>query len=357
MFLFLKMVLLLLATVIAFWLSAISGGGASLILIPILNWLLPVTHVPFALTIGTFSSSASRVIIFKEHIHWKIFAWFVPFSIPAVLLGAWLIKYVNPLYLQIVVGLFLISNLPELFKSKKTLATEEKPYPKFILSIVGFLAGFVSGITGAIGLLFNRFYLRYGLSKEQIVATRAANEIFLHGIKLVIYIVLGLSSTNALLFGLAIAIGSVVSSTSVKHILPLISELLFRKIGYGAMVISGLILMGETSQKIVSQDNLALSTKFINESAETTVNWRNSNLVLEFNFDDGFEIERPLLPRDLPPELTRKYNELVKEFDHVMIEKVFRFRRPKAIEFYCFKNQILTKLEFEIHEFEDHEFN
>jgi len=348
-----KIIVLLLATVIAFWLSAISGGGASLILIPILNWLLPITQVPFALTIGTFGSSASRVVIFKEHIHWKIFAWFVPFSIPAVLLGAWLIKYVNPLYLQIIVALFLVSNLPELFRSKQALTSEEKPYPKFILAFVGFLAGFVSGITGAIGLLFNKFYLRYGLTKEQIVATRAANEIFLHGIKLAIYIALGLSSTNALLFGLAIALGSVISSVSVKHILPLISELLFRKIGYGAMAISGLILMGETGQKIVKQDHLALSTKIINESTETTVNWRNSNLVLEFNFDDGLEVERPLSPSDLPPELFEKFNELTKEFDHIMIEKVFRFRKPKAIEFYCFKNQKLTKFEFEISDSND----
>ncbi|MBL7872589.1 MAG: sulfite exporter TauE/SafE family protein [Cyclobacteriaceae bacterium] len=353
MLLGLKIVLLFFATVIAFWLSAISGGGASLILIPILNWLLPVTHVPFALTIGTFSSSASRVVIFRKHVNWKIFSWFVPFSIPAVLLGAWLIKYINPLYLQIVVSLFLISNLPELFRSRKQTTSEEKPYPKFILSIVGFIAGFVSGITGAIGLLFNRFYLRYGLSKEQIVATRAANEIFLHGIKLVIYIALGLSSTNALLFGLAIAIGSIISSVSVKHILPLISELLFRKIGYGAMVISGFILMGETGQKIIKQDSVVLSTHLINQGAETTVNWRNSNLVLEFNFDDGLEIERPLLPDDLPTEFKIKYSELIKEFDHIMIEKVFRFREPEAIEFYCYKNGKLTKLEFAIHEFED----
>jgi uncharacterized membrane protein YfcA len=71
----------------AFWISAICGGGASLILIPILNLLLPTSLVPFSLTIGTFTSSASRIAVFKQHINWKIFLWFVPFSIPAVLLG------------------------------------------------------------------------------------------------------------------------------------------------------------------------------------------------------------------------------------------------------------------------------
>ena len=88
------------------------------------------------------------------------------------------------MYLQLIIAVFLILNTPELFRSRTQQKKEEKPFPKFILAIVGFFAGFVSGITGAIGLLFNRFYLRYGLTKEEIVATRAANEIFLHFILL-----------------------------------------------------------------------------------------------------------------------------------------------------------------------------
>ena len=153
----LKISLLLLATIVAFWISAICGGGSSLILIPILNLILPSSVIPFSLTIGTFSSSASRIAVFRKAINWKIFFWFVPFSIPAVLLGAWLIKYINPIYLQFFVALFLISNLTELFRNKNTIEKEERPYPKYVLALVGFLAGFVSGITGAIGLLFNRF--------------------------------------------------------------------------------------------------------------------------------------------------------------------------------------------------------
>ena len=95
----LKIGLLFLGAILAFWISAICGGGASLILIPVLNLLLPTSVVPFSLTIGTFTSSASRIAVFKKFINWKIFFWFVPFSIPAVLLGAYLIKFVNPVYL------------------------------------------------------------------------------------------------------------------------------------------------------------------------------------------------------------------------------------------------------------------
>nr|WP_262483889.1 TSUP family transporter [Chryseobacterium sp. ERMR1:04] len=98
-----------------------------------------------------------------------------------------------------------------------------------MLGIIGFCAGFVSGITGAIGLLFNRFYLRFGLKKEEIVATRAANEVFLHLIKLIIYISLGLYSNTALWLGLTIAAATIISSYTVKYILPYLSEFLFKK--------------------------------------------------------------------------------------------------------------------------------
>ncbi len=337
----LKIVLLFSGTIFAFWISAICGGGASLILIPILNLLLPSSVVPFSLTIGTFTSSVSRIAVFKKHINWKIFFWFVPFSIPAVLLGAFLIKYVNPNYLQLVVALFLLANLPQLFKTQKTEEKEEKPYPKFLLALIGFSAGFVSGITGAIGLLFNRFYLKFGLKKEEIVATRAANEVFLHLIKLVIYISLGLYSNMALWLGLTIAVATIISSYTVKYILPYLSENLFRKIGYGAMVLSGIILMIGTSDKIIQEDRIGVAR--VNH--ESIIAWRNTDLVIEFAFDDGLEIERSIHHTELPAHLKAKYDTLKDHYDVIHLEKVFTFRKEPSYEFYCYKDNQLTKFE------------
>lgn len=336
--------LLFLAAIVAFWISAICGGGASLVLVPLLSALLPGSVVPLSLTIGTFTSSAARLVVFKKQIHWKIVLWFVPFSTPAVLLGAWLIKYIDPLYLQALVGLFLLANVPELLKSKTTQRTNEKPYPKGVLALVGVFAGFVSGITGAIGLLFNRFYLNYGLTKEEIVATRAANEIILHAIKLIIYLALGLYSGPALWLGLAIAAASVLSSVTVKFILPYISEFVFRKIGYGAMVVSGLVLLIGTTQSILQQDHISFSTNRYNER---TLHWRNSEFVLEFAIDDGLEIERPINFDELPNHLKTEYSTLKAGYNTILLEKVFKLGEEPSYEFYCFKGGQLTKLEFE----------
>nr|WP_315028533.1 sulfite exporter TauE/SafE family protein [uncultured Chryseobacterium sp.] len=339
----LKIVLLFAGTILAFWISAICGGGASLILIPILNLLLPTSLVPFSLTIGTFTSSASRIAVFKKHINWKIFLWFVPFSIPAVLLGAYLIKYVNPNYLQLIVGFFLIANLPQLFVSKNKKEEIEKAYPKSVLALIGFSAGFISGITGAVGLLFNRFYLKFGLKKEEIVATRAANEVFLHLIKLIIYISLGLYSNTALWLGITIAVAAIISSYTVRYILPHLSENLFKKIGYGAMVVSGITLLTGTSGKIIREDQIV-----INHSSTTTkkvyaVSWKDTRVVLEYKANKGLEIEKTVHPDELSGSLKEKYHQFMEHYDDVKIEKVYALGKKTTHEFYCYKDNVLTK--------------
>ncbi len=336
----LQLFLLFVAAIVAFWISAICGGGASLILIPFLNILLPTSLVPFSITVGTFSSSATRIAVFRKHIHWKIVFWFVPFSIPAVLLGAFLIKYITPSYLQLIVAVLLLANIPQLLKSKKKEHSSEKPTSKSTLAIVGFLAGFVSGITGAIGLLFNRFYLKYGLTKEEIIATRAANEIVLHFIKLVIYILLGLFSTTALWIGLVIAVATFVSSYTIQYILPYISEFLFKKIGYSAMVLAGFVLLTSTSYQIIEQDNIRVSKNTFNE---TTIDWRMTNFVVEFSLDDGLEIEKQIPAEELPENLKAEYEQLLNNYDFILIEKVFKLNTKPSYEFYCYKNDVFVE--------------
>lgn len=339
-----KIALLFTGTILAFWISAICGGGASLILIPILNLLLPTSLVPFSLTIGTFTSSASRIAVFKRHINWKIFLWFVPFSIPAVLLGAYLIKYVNPNYLQLLVGVFLIANLPQLFTSKNKKEETEKVYPKYLLALIGFSAGFISGITGAVGLLFNRFYLKFGLRKEEIVATRAANEIFLHLVKLIIYVSLGLYSHMALWLGIVIAAAAVLSSYTVQYILPYLSENWFKKIGYGAMVISGIALLTGTSGKIIQQDQIVVNNGSTNNKNMYTISWKNTRVAVEYEVNKGLEIEKTVQPEDLSGSLKDKYHKLMEHYDDVQIEKVYTLGKKTTHEFYCYKNNVLTKL-------------
>jgi uncharacterized protein len=133
-----SLLIIFITSFLAFSISAICGGGAGLILIPILGQLLPISQVPASLSIGTFTSSASRLAIFRQNVCWPIVRYFVPFALPAVWLGSWLLKFVNPVYLEIAMGLFLVSNLTFLLKKSKN--TDENQRPTNL--ILGFLLGF-----------------------------------------------------------------------------------------------------------------------------------------------------------------------------------------------------------------------
>ena len=339
--------LLFLATIVAFWLSAVAGGGASLVLIPILNLMLPPTMVPVSLTIGTFTSNASRIAVFWKNINWKIFAWFVPFSVPAVFCGARIIKFANPSYLEFLVSLFLLANLTQLFK-KKNNGTERTVKSRHLhakLAAIGFSAGLISGLTGAVGLLFNRFYLKFGLKKEEIIATRAANEIFLHLVKLATYFSLGLFSSSAINLGIAIAVASLLSSVTIKFILPHISEHIFRNMAYVAMVVSGSVLLYGSVQSIAKQQKLSFGTEMVDAKPVKTINWTESGFSIEFNRKNGVCIEMPIHASELPIHLQAKFKEYSQQFDKIYLEKVLLLGKKNVYEFSCYVGNKLSKVE------------
>ncbi|PKB18535.1 sulfite exporter TauE/SafE family protein [Flavobacterium sp. 5] len=339
------LLILFICSYLAFSISAICGGGAGLMLIPILGQLLPVSSVPAALSIGTFTSSGSRLILFRKNICWPIVKYFVPAALPAVWLGAWLLKFVNPVYLEIAMGLFLVSNLTFLFQKKKELNKTEHP-SNFVLGLIGFSAGFLSGLTGAVGLLFNRFYLRYGLTKEEIIATRAANEIILHLVKIVLYFLFGLISMKVIYIGVVVAFSAVLSSWSMKWILPKLSETSFKKIGYYAMTLSGFVMLSQSSSDLLAANNGNLATNSKNKGIETKLKWQDSHFALEFTYNEGFEFEQLIPITDLTNEQQKIVYSKRQSADEIVIEAVYVIG-SKSYEAYYFKNnQLIQKIDF-----------
>jgi uncharacterized protein len=270
---------------LAFSIGAICGGGSGFILIPILSGLLPINQVPAALSIGTFTSTASRIVLFKKNICWHIVKYFVPFAIIAVWLGVWLLRYINPIYLEIAMGLFLVSNLTFILKKPKQICETKKP-TTITLILIGFMAGFLSGLTGAIGPLLNRFYFRYGLTGEEILATRAANEIILHLVKIILYSLFGLISIDALSIGIVIALSSILSALSMKWILPRIKEVTFKKIGYSAMVIAGFTMLLNSGNDLFAVNSTNTNSK--SKGLETKIKSKDAPYLKKFTFHEGF---------------------------------------------------------------------
>ncbi|SFR94689.1 hypothetical protein SAMN05216570_1032 [Dyella sp. OK004] len=327
---------------LAFGISALSGGGAGLLLMPMLGLALPSPQVPAALSIGSAISSSSRLALFFKRIDWTMVRWFVPAAIPAVWLGAWLLSYANPLYLQLAMGVFLLANLPLLIKPDRAGATADRKSAKGTLMLIGAAAGFVSGLTGAVGLLFNRFYLRHGLTKEQVIATRAANEIILHAIKVVLYALFGLLTQAAVLYGLLIGLAALLATGAIRKVLPYLSEHLFKRIGYGAMVLSGIAMLGHAGNGLARQEGIAMQAEAKRNGWHGTLQWRDAAFSMEFKYSEGFEVERVVSLEQLPRDKQQHALLLSEGADTVMLEEVHAIGKH-YFEVYAYRDGVLTK--------------
>ncbi|MDB5258046.1 MAG: hypothetical protein JWM14_2741, partial [Chitinophagaceae bacterium] len=194
----------------------------------------------------------------------------------------------------------------------------------------------------AVGLLFNRFYLRYGLSKEEIVATRAANELLLHIIKLVLYASFDLLTQQVFLFGLLIAVAAILSSLGVKKILPYISEQLFQRLGYTAMVISGIVMFSNASANLIDQNKASLSYQSADQGIDMKMQWQKSTFELELEYDEGFELEYPIQQSEIPLKEQQEISEIAKGADKLVLEEVYGIDKH-YYEVYVYKGGKLNK--------------
>jgi uncharacterized membrane protein YfcA len=236
-----------------------------------------------------FFGNAHRVFLFWREIDWELTAWYAPGAIVGAILGAYTFTQIHLDWLQIVIAIFLIVSavLFELEKSpEKTVAEDKAKHiklvdnsqeleeieelieinqlgelsvlsdlersalipeavkPKFQLKAwhimpAGFLKAYVSGLVGTTGPVLNPFYLRYGLVKEKMIATKASHMTIIHLVKIVTYGALAAISKEQLVAGLAIGLAAIPANLVGKYILSRMSHNQFRQLVLAFMAIGG----------------------------------------------------------------------------------------------------------------------
>lgn len=176
------------------------------------------------------------------------------------------------------------------------------------------------------------------------MATRAANEMVLHLVKLGLYASFGLLSGKALLVGGMIAGAAILSSWAMKWVLPRLSENFFRRVGYAAMVVSGLSLFTEAAGQVVTQTPIAIDYAPLSNGLETQLQWRKALFSLEFEYDEGFEFEHSISLADLPADKQMQVKQLSKGADKVFLEEVFGMDKH-TYEVYLYRKGNLTKID------------
>ena len=232
--------IIFLAGLIAYVISTLSGGGGSLLLVPVINFFIGAKATAPVINLGNLIGEPVRIWLFWKNIEWRIVKYYLPSAIAGAVLGGWIFANIKIEWLQIIIGLFLISTIFQYRFGKKERSFKMK---LSWFKPIGFFVEIFSTLIGAVGPVLNPFYLNYGLEKEKMIATKTINSFFIGLVQIATYSALGSLKGNLWLYGLVLGIGASAGNWIGKTFLSKVSNALFRKLAIAVMVISGVIMI------------------------------------------------------------------------------------------------------------------
>jgi len=223
----------------------IAGGGSPLVLIPLVSFLYGSQAVAPVITTGMLLGNIQRLFYFWQEIDWEVTLWQLPGVITGSILGAFALSYINLEGLQIMIGVALLVMVVNYWFGKQEQTFTIKTWQFLPL---GFGNSFASGLIGSTGPIMNPAYLNYGLLKEKMVATKAANIILAHVIKLCAYASLGTLSKPYILCGVVIGTAAIPANWLGQRVLSRMSNDLFKQATIVFIGISGVLMLWEQRQ-------------------------------------------------------------------------------------------------------------
>ena len=162
-------------------LSGVFGMAGGLILIGVLLVLMPLPQAMVLHAITQMASNGWRAVLWRQHIEWRIAAASVAGSLAAVALwSAWLWVPDKAVALLLLgVSPFLVRAIPE-----RVLPKVLGPGQMLVGSAICMMLMLTAGVTGP---LLDTLFLRSTLDRKRIIATKAACQLFSHGLKLVYF--------------------------------------------------------------------------------------------------------------------------------------------------------------------------
>jgi uncharacterized membrane protein YfcA len=229
-------------------LSGVFGMAGGLILVGVLLVLMPLPQAMVLHAVTQMASNGWRALLWRRHIVWKTAAASIVGSLISV--GLWSIWLYVP---DKAVALLLLGCSPFLARAIPASVLPRTLGPGQMLggSMVCMMLMLVTGVTGP---LLDTLFLRSQLERRQIVATKAACQLFSHALKLVYFgaLIEQAGSVEPWLLAIAVA-ASMIGTSAGKLLLEKLTDTQFRAwsnriitaiatyyIGYGLVLLSGI---------------------------------------------------------------------------------------------------------------------
>ena len=201
------------------FLSGIFGMAGGLILIGVLLVVFPLPTAMVLHAVTQMASNGWRATLWWRHIVWKTIAFNVAGSLVSV--GLWSIWLYVP---DKAMALLMLGLSPFVVR-----AIPDKIMPRTFgpaqVAGTGFVSMMLMLTTGVTGPMLDTMFLRSALERKQIVATKAACQVFSHGFKLVYFgaLIDQVGQVEPWFLGIAIA-SSIVGTSLGKFLLERLSD-------------------------------------------------------------------------------------------------------------------------------------
>jgi uncharacterized membrane protein YfcA len=227
----------LLLALLAEIIGTIGGFGSSVFFVPIGNFYFDFHSVLGLTAVFHLSSNLSKIVLFRKGLNKKLLLYIGVPAVAFVTIGGLLSKYLATYWLELLLGLFLVS-MSLVFLIKKDLIISPN---KKNATLGGVFSGFSAGLLGTGGAIRGLTMAAFNLEKSVFIATSAAIDMMIDLTRTVVYYKNGFIHQHDLiyvpfLFGIGL-LGSYLG----KRILVFIPQVKFRMISLVLILLIGLI--------------------------------------------------------------------------------------------------------------------
>ncbi|NYF58983.1 sulfite exporter TauE/SafE family protein [Micromonospora purpureochromogenes] len=232
---------LLVASAAAFGLallSAVTGFGGGVLLLPVFTALFGLRVAVPVLTLAQLSSNGARVWLNRRELCRPLVGRFAVGAVPFALAGALLLAHAPLAALKRLLGVFLLAAVAWRRRGPRPGRPRQRTF-----TVVGAASGLGSALLGSVGPLTAPFFLAYGLTRAGYVGTEAAGALTLHLAKTAGYAAGGLLDRQVLLLGAALTPATLLGAAAGRRIVARLDDRVFVLLVEVGLLVAGVLFL------------------------------------------------------------------------------------------------------------------
>lgn len=230
---------LILMSFVAWFVSHLAGCSNKLVVTPLIDSFLGSEAVIPVVTTETLLSNSHKIFLSWQAINWEVLKWYLPGAGIGTLLSVYVFAANKLQSLPMLLGLYLMTAA---FSIGLRRISNQFTVRCWHFLFAGFACCFISKLLINTSFLLNSFYLNYGLNKEQMMATKAANLLGINVAKMCMYVACGAVNRSYMVY-IAIAIAAIPANLLAQLALQKIDSKQFKYLVNGATAVSSAYIL------------------------------------------------------------------------------------------------------------------